>query len=31
MNQVDRIQLRYAEHYYEYSHKKLGRKNENCL
>ena len=22
-------QLRYAEHYYEYSHEKLGRKNEN--
>jgi hypothetical protein len=23
-------QLRYAEHYYKYSHKKLGRKSENC-
>jgi hypothetical protein len=23
-------QLRYAEHYYEYSHKKLGRMSENC-
>jgi hypothetical protein len=23
-------QFRYAEHYYEYSHKKLGRKSENC-
>jgi hypothetical protein len=22
-------QLRYAEHYYEYSHEKLGQKNEN--
>ncbi len=22
-------QLRYAEHYYEYSHKKLGRMSEN--
>jgi hypothetical protein len=22
-------QLRYAEHYYEYSHEKLGRKNQN--
>ena len=22
-------QLRYAEHYHEYSHEKLGRKNEN--
>jgi len=24
-------QLRYAEHYYKYSDKKLGRKSENCL
>jgi hypothetical protein len=24
-------QLRYAEHYYEYSHEKLGRKNQNSL
>ncbi len=24
-------QLRYAEHYYEYSHKKLGWKSENRL
>jgi hypothetical protein len=23
-------QLRYAKHYYEYSHKKLSRKSENC-
>jgi len=23
-------QLRYAEHYYEYSHKKLGQMSENC-
>ncbi len=23
-------QLRYAEHYYKYSHKKLGRMSENC-
>jgi hypothetical protein len=23
-------QLRYAEHYNEYSHKKLGRMSENC-
>jgi hypothetical protein len=24
-------QLRYAEHFYEYSHKKSGRKSEKCL
>ncbi len=23
-------QLRYAEYYYKYSHKKLGRMSENC-
>jgi hypothetical protein len=23
-------QLRYTEHYYKYSHKKLGRESENC-
>ena len=23
-------QFRYAEHYYEYTHEKLGRKSENC-
>jgi hypothetical protein len=23
-------QLRYAENYYEYSHKNLGQKSENC-
>jgi hypothetical protein len=31
-NSIDAAkQLRYAEHYYKYSHKKLGRKSENCL
>jgi len=31
-NSIDAAkQLRYAEHYYEYSNKKLGRKSENCL
>ena len=30
-NSIDAAkQLRYAEHYYEYSHEKLGRKSENC-